>query len=213
MIPETRRDDLPSDVLVGGPGAFVCVVGPSGAGKDTLIARARDRLQTLPVFRFPRRLVTRPVNGWEDHASLSMEAFDYGVAADAFALSWRAHGIGYALERTVQDAVRDGAVVVANISRGSIEDARRRFGRAYVVLVTAPPDIIAARLSLRGRDSAADMHARMERNRIFSGELSPDFVIVNDEEPETGAARLVSFLKEVASTSRAPHGLAEHRHP
>jgi len=40
-------------------GAFVAVVGPSGAGKDTLIAHARDALAGEPQVEFVRRVITR----------------------------------------------------------------------------------------------------------------------------------------------------------
>jgi ribose 1,5-bisphosphokinase PhnN len=42
-----------------GPGRLLAVVGPSGAGKDTLIARARTRLAGDPMIVFPLRIVTR----------------------------------------------------------------------------------------------------------------------------------------------------------
>ena len=46
------------DTRLIGPGRLVVVVGPSGAGTDTLIAAARVRLAGNPAFVFPPRLVT-----------------------------------------------------------------------------------------------------------------------------------------------------------
>ena len=43
-------------------GALVLVVGPSGAGKDALIAAAREALEANTRFTFPRRVVTRQVD-------------------------------------------------------------------------------------------------------------------------------------------------------
>ena len=49
------------------------VVGPSGAGKDTLIAGALER---RPDLRLARRVITRPTEaGGEDFEGVTPEAF------------------------------------------------------------------------------------------------------------------------------------------
>ena len=50
-----------------GPGRLVLVVGPSGAGKDTLIAGARVKCLNNPTIVFPRRVVTRAASVAEDN--------------------------------------------------------------------------------------------------------------------------------------------------
>jgi ribose 1,5-bisphosphokinase len=73
-------------------GCLVLVVGPSGAGKDTLIRLARTALAGDARYVFPRRLVTRPPSADEDNAEIDEAAFAEGQAAGRFTLSWRAHG-------------------------------------------------------------------------------------------------------------------------
>ena len=96
---------------------FVLIVGPSGAGKDTLIRLARDELAADPRYAFPRRLVTRPPSADEDNIPLTEEAFAEGEATGQFALNWRAHGLGYALSEEAGVLAREGCVVVSNVSR------------------------------------------------------------------------------------------------
>lgn len=57
-------------------GSFVAVVGPSGAGKDTIMDAARVALANDTRFHFVRRIITRPqMPGTEDHDSLDEAAF------------------------------------------------------------------------------------------------------------------------------------------
>jgi guanylate kinase len=82
-----------------GPGRLVLVVGPSGSGKDTLIAGARAACRADGTVVFPRRVVTRPPSPAEDNDVLSPPAFAEAAARGDFALFWNAHGHDYASPR------------------------------------------------------------------------------------------------------------------
>lgn len=144
-------------------GAFVAVVGGSGAGKDTLLAALRRRHGEAGRIRFARRVVTRASGGNEDHDSLSPQGFDAAEAAGAFLLSWRAHGLSYGIPAIVADDVGAGHIVLANLSRSAVEAARRCLPRVFVAVIDAPPDVRAARLAGRGREAGAEIHARIAR--------------------------------------------------
>lgn len=184
-------------------GALVCIVGPSGAGKDSLLDKAREALTGNENFLFPRRLVTRSKGAGEDHDTISQEEFDAGVRDGTFALHWQAHGLSYALPASIGDAVMQGKVVVCNVSRAIIPHIFERFSRVFVVLITAPPAIITERLRKRGRESSASIAARLERNRKLSAVLSPDLTIMNTGPVEIGGERLVSFLHRVVERTKA----------
>src|SRR5688500_7464090 len=100
-----------------GVGGFVFVVGPSGAGKDSLIGFARGAFANDRRIVFPRRIVTRASSEHEDHDSTDEAAFAEGEASGAFALCWRAHGLGYAIPRSALDEAEAGKIAVCNISR------------------------------------------------------------------------------------------------
>jgi ribose 1,5-bisphosphokinase len=184
------------------PGALVCVVGPSGAGKDTLIELARGRLGEAAGVAFPRRLVTRSASAFEDNDALTEAAFAAGVAENAFALHWRAHGLGYALPGSVRTAVEGGEVAVCNVSRLAVAPAKTLFAVVRTVLITAPEAVRAARIAARGRESLEDAAARVARGRAL-GRVEADLAIDNVGDPQEGADRLVAFLRNLVALRRS----------
>lgn len=178
-----------------GPGRLILVVGPSGAGKDTLIGRARDALRDDPRIVFPRRAVTRPPNGAEDHDSLTEQEFERALADGRFALAWDAHGLRYGIPVAIEGDLRAGRTAVCNVSRGIVDAARTRYERTLVVLVTAPPALLMQRLSAREREEGGAIAARIERNEAFAGRLRPDFTIDNGGSVEEGARRLIAIIQ------------------
>ena len=145
-------------------GALVLVVGPSGAGKDTLIAAAKTALAGDGRYVFPKRIVTRDaVAELEDHESVSTEQFAARLAAGAYALDWQAHGLSYGLPASLTDDLAAGRTVIVNGSRAAVAEARRRFPQTEVILVDATAEIRAGRLAGRGRESAAEIVARLAR--------------------------------------------------
>ena len=176
---------------------LVLVVGPSGAGKDTLLDAARQALEGDPRFRFVRRVITRPAAaGGENHEPTT----DADFAAREFALAWQAHGLRYGIPADIVPDLAAGRVVVANVSRSIIADAARRFP-VRVIEVTAPPDLLAARLAARGRESAVDVAARLARNVAVPDGVPID-TVMNDASPKAGATRFLAALNRVASTAR-----------
>ena len=88
--------------------------------------------------------------------------------------------------------------MVANVSRGVVADAASRFP-VRVVRVTAPPELLAARLAGRGRETEAEIAGRLARD-VALPEGVPVETIVNDATPEEGTARLVALLRAAACT-------------
>lgn len=176
-----------------GPGALVLVVGPSGAGKDTLLGIAQNMLGRESRVVFPRRAVTRESSAFENNEAVAPADFDRAVAAGHYALWWRAHEHGYGIARAIDGDIGANRVVVVNASRTIIAEARSRYQRLAVVLITAPADVLAERLAARGRLSDGDLGGRLQRASLGT-ESEPDLVISNVAAVDDGARRLADFI-------------------
>ncbi len=181
-----------------GAGMFVCLVGPSGAGKDTLLRLVKTKLAAQPGFIFPCRRVTRAASAHEDHLVLTEATYLEGIRSGRFALAWRAHGLGYAIDGDILPALAAGHIVICNVSRDVIAIAKAHFARVATVHVTAPADILAARLRTRGRETSAGIDERLARNRELSENLTADFVVDNSGDATTAAAQLTAILQKLA---------------
>jgi len=145
------------------PGTLVCVVGPSGAGKDTLIDAAHRHFSADPRFAFPQRLITRTGQIGESHRPLARPNDEKSHPEGAFLLSWAAHGEVYAIPIEVLGQLEAGHVVVANVSRSVIAEAHAAWPKLAVFHVTAPPDVLQGRLLARGREDADVIAHRLAR--------------------------------------------------
>ncbi len=194
-LPDARRfvNGRPNRI---GPGRLVLVVGPSGAGKDTLIAGARAACAQDPSAVFPRRIVTRDATTAEDHDTVSEEAFRRAAAAGDFALWWEAHGLCYGIPSSVDRDIRSGRSVVCNVSRTVVSFARTRYAAVVVVHVTAPQCVLEARLASRGRPSDGHPAGRIARSTAVGQGVEADVVIRNIGRPEAGIRRLVNVIRD-----------------
>lgn len=195
--PVSKKAAQQADTCIG-PGVFVPVVGPSGSGKDSLIGYASSRLADRPDICFARRVVTRPCDpAAESHDTLDAESFERAKAAGAFALSWSSHGLGYGIPLAVDDTIRAGGVVIANTSRGLIGEIERRYRTVVPVLVTVSPQVLAARLAARGRESADEIAARIARNAGYEGFGEQCRIIDNSGALEQAGERLLQLIIEI----------------
>jgi ribose 1,5-bisphosphokinase len=190
---EARDISIDAPVAIG-PGKLVLVVGPSGAGKDTLLGLAKAACADDDTIVFPRRLITREASVSEDNEQLDIEAFRAALARGEFAAHWDAHGHSYALPATVSDDIRAGRTVVANVSRTVVGALRCSYANVVVVAITAHPEVLAKRLASRSRSSDGRLDQRLNRT-IDDVSATPDVTIVNMSSAEFHARQLVRVIK------------------
>jgi ribose 1,5-bisphosphokinase len=174
-------------------GTLVLVVGPSGAGKDTLLSIARTHLRGDERFVFARRVITRPPEAGEEYDTIDESGFAAARDRGAFALDWAAHGLSYGIPMAIAADLEAGLTVCANVSRSVVADAAMRFAPVHVCSIFASPEAIEQRLRQRARPSDGDIVARMNRAGTLPVSV-PVTVIKNDDVPEVAGAKLVSVL-------------------
>jgi ribose 1,5-bisphosphokinase len=175
-----------------GPGRLILVVGPSGAGKDTLLGLAKAACGDHRHIVFPRRVITRQASASEDNEEVSAGTFEAALARDEYAMHWEAHGHRYALSRAIDDEIRAGHTVVANVSRTIIPAMRRTYVEVTVISITAPPNVLVERLAMRSRSSDGKIEHRLGRTVDAA---APDVTIVNTGSADFHARQLVRAIK------------------
>ncbi|KAJ55676.1 ribose-phosphate pyrophosphokinase [Actibacterium mucosum KCTC 23349] len=143
------------------PGRLYAIVGPSGAGKDTLMEAVAPH---LPGLVMARRVITRPAAaGGEDFDGVSETEFDRRLAAGDFALHWAAHGLRYGVPISIEEDMAADRDVAFNGSRAALAEAAARYPSLRVLHITAKIEVLAERLAARGRETAEDIAARLRR--------------------------------------------------
>jgi thymidine phosphorylase len=184
-------------------GTLFFVVGPSGSGKDSLIDGIRTVLEPTGRYVVARRVITRPAGSpGEDHESATEEEFARSVALGNFLISWNAHGLQYGLPASLMVALEHGQNVIANGSRAVIAELMERVPRLVVVEVVAPPELLAARIAGRGRETGAAIDGRVARNVAQWSSSVKTVTVRNDGTIAVGIERFLAALESCTNYMR-----------
>lgn len=177
---------------------LIYVMGPSGAGKDSVLDWLRQQLpQGVPVH-WARRSITRPAcAGGEAHEPVDMAAFEALEAAGAFALAWRANGLCYGIRHSQLRSLQAGGWVLVNGSRGHYQNALARYPGATGLHITAPAQVLERRLLARGRESAEAVRARVARAMEYRPPAGV-MEVCNDGSLEQAGSALLGQLQQLA---------------
>lgn len=183
----------------GRPGGHLYyVVGPSGAGKDSLLRYARERLADRRRLVFAHRYITRAADaGGENHVALSEAEFAARIESAAFAMHWRSHGHAYGIGVEIESWLEQGLDVVISGSREHLAEAGLRYPDMTVIWIEASPQNLRSRLAGRGREGFAAMESRLSRAARFTPREDA-IVIRNDSTLEQAGEHLLRVLSGAA---------------
>lgn len=159
---------------------LVYVMGASGSGKDSVMARAR---RDCPAHRaaFAHRYITRPADaGGENHVSLSFDEFQARLDQGLFVLNWDSHGLRYGIGREIDLWLESGVNVVVNGSRTYLPEAAKRYPNLVPVLIVVDEDVLRQRLTQRGREDEGQIDKRLARAKDLADADHPCTVRIDN---------------------------------
>ena len=176
-------------------GKWIFICGPSGVGKDSVIAWSITALASQSSIVFARRMVTRTAQPGSDDEAINEHDFLSLRQSGGLCWYWQAHGFHYGISQHYVSVVSAGGTVVINGSRNHVDGLSASLDVKRVD-ITANPEKIKARLAQRGRDTPQAILQRLKRNAEL-GQLDPskaDLSIHNDAELAEAGTRLVAYL-------------------
>ena len=174
-------------------------MGPSGAGKDSLLDWLRQHLPAgLPV-QWARRTISRPASpGGEAHESTTPDDHAALRAADAFALHWEANGLAYGVRHAELAPLAQGRWLLVNGSRAYLPEALQRYPALVAVHITASPDVLRQRILLRGRESSDEVEQRVQRAlRFLAPPGTAGIEVRNDTSLDAAGRQLLQALERL----------------
>ena len=143
---------------------LVYVIGPSGAGKDSVLQGLRQVWPVAEAAHWSRRTITRSLQaGGEQHEAVDVPAFEQLCQQHAFAMHWQANGLCYGVRHEELRPLQRGRWVFVNGSRAWLPQLLSDWPQATVVHIGADREVLARRLAARGRESVEAVADRLAR--------------------------------------------------
>lgn len=179
-------DAGPARLRVSGPPLLVVLSGPSGAGKDALLACLKER--GFP-FHFVITATTRPARGDErdgvDYHFLTDEAFDRLLAEQGLLEHAQVYGHRSGVPRApVVEALARGQDVVMRTDVQGAASIRRLCPQAVLVFISVPSlDELETRLRRRGLDSEESLRRRLQTAEAELARVPEyDYLVLNQRD-------------------------------
>jgi len=169
-----------------GEGILFILVGPSGAGKNTLMKRVQEQLGDLPqLATATTRAKRQGEQEGREHRFVSRAEFQRLIDTGALIEHQPVHGgdLYGAPRKTVEDALDAGRDLVADIEFLGASQIREAYPQNTVLVFVTPSnlDILAERIRQRGNITPEALADRLERAK-FEMTFAPecDYLILND---------------------------------
>jgi len=172
------------------------IVGNSGSGKDTLIKKVVEMFpKELPEIKVPKRVITRPPSPeTEEFESVDEKVFFDLKERGEFILDWYIYGLYYGVRKEILDWIQKGHVVLINVSRDIICEAKKKFPYLKVIFIRVPFEITAKRIKERGRENEKEINERLERAKKNQDLPEADYVIDNSGDLEVSSKKLFDII-------------------
>jgi guanylate kinase len=166
--PAARSDAIEGAAEAEPPPLLVVISGPSGVGKDAVIARLRERGD---CFRVPVTMTTRPPRPGErdgvDYIFVSPQEFARQLAAGELLEHAEVYGRSYGVPRAQLRRALDGSDAVLQVDVQGAATLRELLPEALLVFVVPDaPGRLAERLRARGADSDEEMARRLAQAEV-----------------------------------------------
>lgn len=144
---------------------LIYVIGPSGAGKDSVVHTLRERWSLHLPVHWARRTITRAVQpGGEPHESVTPTDFTQLLESGALAMHWQGNGLRYGVRRSELAPLEQGHCVLVTGSRAHAPVVQRVWPACTLVHISAPSDVLRQRLTARGREDQQAIASRLGRD-------------------------------------------------
>lgn len=185
-------------------GVFILIIGPSGVGKGTVIAKIKEK---HPEFVYPISATTRPQRPNEKEGDVyhfwNKDQFEKAVYDGDF-LEWAIVHKDYCygtLKKPIMEALEAGKVVLRELDVQGFQSIRERLkDENLVTIFISPPsfDALKERILKRGEMEPEVLEKRLESARKEL-EISKecDHIVVNPEgKVEEAVAEIEGIIKE-----------------
>lgn len=191
-IPFKGLKDVPA---LPATGRLFFIVGPSGAGKDTLLRWVERHLPDDADIVFARRTITRPAHSSELHEAADVDTFWRCASTGHFSMVWQAHDLCYGIPRGIEADLKAGRDVIVNGSREYVPQLRQLFPQAQVIWIEADAEQIRQRIESRQREAGAALLKRLDRAAEFSPPEAKNIIRIDNSGPvEVAGRRLLEII-------------------
>jgi ribose 1,5-bisphosphokinase len=179
---------------------LIYVVGPSGAGKDSLLNWLREQTPQFAPVHWAKRTINRLNTDKESsdlHEGVDSDEFESLLAKGVFAMQWEANTHRYGIRRSELSLLNNLThVILVNGSRLYMPIAASLYPGLTFLHITAKPSVLRERIHLRGRESVEEINARLNRQiELIVPNGCQLMEVHNDSTLESAGQQLIAQLQ------------------